>query len=87
MLMEIVADLGAAPFVPDVILASGNTVYAHDVVAALFASHGLKAENHIVEDHHHLVAGIRRISGADRPVGAFGAAAIQNGIRRYQCVD
>jgi GDPmannose 4,6-dehydratase len=48
-LMEIVADLGSAPFAPDVILASGHAVYARDVVAALFAGHGLKAEDHIVE--------------------------------------
>ena len=43
-LMEIVADLGAAPFVPELILASGKAVYARDAVAALFAGHGLKAE-------------------------------------------
>jgi len=49
-LMEIVADLGSAPFAPDVILASGHAVYARDVVAALFAGQGLKAEDHIVED-------------------------------------
>jgi GDPmannose 4,6-dehydratase len=49
-LMEIVADLGAAPFVAELILASGKTVYARDAVAALFASHGLKAGDHIIED-------------------------------------
>ena len=49
-LMEIVADLSAAPFVPELILASGKPVYARAAVAALFASHGLKAEDHIVEN-------------------------------------
>ena len=49
-LMQIVADLSAAPFVPELILASGKPVYARAAVAALFASHGLKAEDHIVED-------------------------------------
>jgi GDPmannose 4,6-dehydratase len=49
-LMEIVADLGAAPFVPELVLASGKAVYARTAVAALFESHGLKAEDHIVEE-------------------------------------
>jgi GDPmannose 4,6-dehydratase len=49
-LMEIVADLSTAPFVPELILASGKVVYARAAVAALFASHGLKAEDPIVED-------------------------------------
>jgi GDPmannose 4,6-dehydratase len=49
-LMEIVADLSAAPFAPEVILASGQAVYARSAVAELFASHGLKADDHIVED-------------------------------------
>jgi GDPmannose 4,6-dehydratase len=49
-LMQIVADLSAAPFVPEVILASGQPVYARSAVSALFAGHGLKADDHIVED-------------------------------------
>jgi GDPmannose 4,6-dehydratase len=49
-LMEIVADLSAAPFVPEVILASGQAVYARSAVSELFARHGLNASDHIVED-------------------------------------
>jgi GDPmannose 4,6-dehydratase len=49
-LMQIVADLSAAPFAPELILASGKTVYARDAVSALFASHRLNAEDHIAED-------------------------------------
>ena len=49
-LMEIVADLSEAPLAPELILASGKAVYARAAVAQLFASHGLKAEDHIVED-------------------------------------
>jgi GDPmannose 4,6-dehydratase len=49
-LMQIVADLSSGPFVPELILASGQAVYARDTVATLFASHGLSAEDHIVED-------------------------------------
>src|SRR4029077_16252515 len=49
-LMDIVADLAAAPFVPDLILASGKAVYARAAVLTLFARHGLEADDHIVED-------------------------------------
>ncbi len=49
-LMDIVADLAAAPFVPDLILASGKAVYARAAVSTLFARHGLEADDHIVED-------------------------------------
>jgi GDPmannose 4,6-dehydratase len=49
-LMDIVADLAAAPFVPELILASGEAVYARAAVSTLFARHGLKADDHIVED-------------------------------------
>ena len=50
-LMDIVADLGAAAFAPEIILASGQAVYARSVVTQLFARHGLQAEDHVIEDH------------------------------------
>jgi hypothetical protein len=48
--MDIVADLSATPFASEVILASGQAVYARSAVAELFARHGLKADDHVVED-------------------------------------
>ncbi|WP_375452161.1 GDP-mannose 4,6-dehydratase [uncultured Devosia sp.] len=48
--MAIVAHLGTKPLVPDLVIASGTTVFARDVVTSAFARHGLAIGAHIVEE-------------------------------------
>ena len=47
---NIVADLGEAAYAPELVVGSGVTVYARDVIHAAFVRHGLDPAHHIVEE-------------------------------------
>jgi GDPmannose 4,6-dehydratase len=49
-LMDIVADLGRIRAVPNLVVASGTTIYARTFAQELFARYGLDARRHIVEE-------------------------------------
>lgn len=49
-LMDIVADLGRIRGVPNLVVASGTTIYARAFAQELFARYGLDAHRHIVEE-------------------------------------
>lgn len=49
-LMGIVAELHSAPFEPELVMASGRTVYARDTIHLAFARNGLDANRYVIED-------------------------------------
>jgi GDPmannose 4,6-dehydratase len=48
--MDLVADIGTAADVSELVMASGNTVHARPQVEALFARYGLDAQAHLIEE-------------------------------------
>ena len=70
--MDIVVDMALRGAPHEVVMASGRTVYAREVVSEIFARYGLDARRHLLEDLAPAEPGPEFMVGIDRLVEASG---------------
>jgi GDPmannose 4,6-dehydratase len=71
-IMDIVVDMALRGAPHEVVMASGRTVYAREVVSAIFRRYGLEARRHLLEDLAPAEPGPEFVVGIDRLVEASG---------------
>jgi len=71
-IMDIVVDMALRGAPHEVVMASGRTVYAREVVSAIFRRYGLEARRHLLEDLAPTEPGPEFVVGIDRLVEASG---------------